>query len=466
MNSLTHNDLPVLLVDDEHDILELTRLTLAGEGIKNILMIDDSRKVLPFLENEKVAAVVLDLLTPHLSGNEVLQNIVAEYPDIPVIVMTAMDDVDTAVECLKIGAFDYLVKPVDPNRLVSIVEKALKMHHLQQENSSLKKYLLTGRLEHADVFSGIITRSTTMHAIFQYAEVIAKSCQPILITGETGVGKELMSVSIHKLSEMKGPFVAVNIAGLDDTMFSDTLFGHKRGAYTGAGTSREGLVAQAAGGTLFLDEIGDLNQQSQVKLLRLLQEREYYPLGSDVVKTSNVRIIVATNQNLPQLIAAGSFRKDLYFRLCAHQIHIPPLHERPEDIPLLVDHFIDEATQSLRTERPVLAPDVVEYLSSRQYSGNIRELRALVHDAVIRQKNGILTLDCFTAAAWERPMNSTSRRHDDVLLDMFGGFPTIAEMERYLIDKAMSMAHGKRNVAASLLGITRQTLHKRMKGEQ
>jgi DNA-binding NtrC family response regulator len=468
MNSLSHFDLPVLLVDDELDILDLTRLTLAGEGIKNTLMVDDSRLVLPYLEKEKVATIVIDLMMPYLSGIELLQSVVGEHPEIPVIVMTAIDDVETAVECLKNGAFDYLLKPVDPDRLVSVVGKALKMHYLQQEVSSLKDCLLTGRLEHADAFASIITCSAKMRAIFQYAEVIAKSRQPILITGETGVGKELMASAIHGLSGVSGTFVAVNIAGLDDTMFSDTLFGHKKGAFTGAGASRDGLITRASGGTLFLDEIGDLSQQSQVKLLRLLQEREYYPLGSDLAKTSDARIVVATNQDIAKLLADGSLRKDLYYRLCTYQIHIPPLHERSEDIPLLMDHFIEEAAQSLKIAKPFPVPGVVRFLSSRQYPGNIRELRALVHDAVIHQIDGELTLESFTigdrdAASHNDVQSHADTGNEDALIDLFGRFPTIDDVEKYLIDRALELAKGRRNVAASLLGITRQALHRKIK---
>lgn len=467
MNSLSHYDLPVLLVDDELDILDLTRLALAGEGIKNTLMVDDSRLVLPYLEKEKVAVIVVDLMMPHLSGIELLQSVVGEHPDIPVIVMTAIDDVETAVECLKNGAFDYLLKPVDPDRLVSVVGKALKMHYLQREVSSLKDCLLTGRLEHEDAFANIITRSPKMRAIFQYAEVIARSRQPILVTGETGVGKELMASAIHRLSGVSGTFVAVNIAGLDDTMFSDTLFGHKKGAFTGANTSRDGLITSAADGTLFLDEIGDLSQQSQVKLLRLLQEREYYPLGSDHPKTSDARIIVATNQDLTHLLAAGSFRKDLYYRLCTYQIHIPPLHERSEDIPLLMHHFIEEAAQSLNMAKPVSTPAVVEFLSSRQYPGNIRELRALIHDAVIHQSDGELSLEGFTmggdALSHHNVQSRSGIGSEDALIGLFGRFPTIDDVEKYLIDRAIEVAQGRRSVAASLLGITRQSLHRKMR---
>jgi PAS domain S-box-containing protein len=224
-----------------------------------------------------------------------------------------------------------------------ITERKQAEEALQMEMVSLKNRLLTDQLEHEEAFSAIVTRSKQMRAIFQYVEVIAGSEQPVLITGDTGVGKELFARAIHTVSSRKGDFVAVNVAGLDDMMFSDTLFGHRKGAYTGADQSRGGLIARASGGTLFLDEIGDLSESSQVKLLRLLQERTYYTLGSDVLQETDARIVVATNQNIKDLISKGRFREDLYYRLGAHQIHIPPLRERKDDIPLLLQYFLEEA---------------------------------------------------------------------------------------------------------------------------
>ncbi|KAF0218689.1 MAG: sigma-54-dependent transcriptional response [Geobacteraceae bacterium] len=468
MNHASNSHLPVLLVDDEPEILVLTKMTLGSEGIYNVLTIDDSRKVIPLLEKEKVSAIILDLMMPYLSGTELLASIAGNFPDIPVIVMTAADEVETAVECLKTGAFDYLLKPVDPNRLVSAVQKAIKLNSLENEVSSLKEYLLTGRLEHAEAFAEIITCSRKMRAIFQYAEVISKSLHPILITGETGVGKDLMANAIYKLSGVKGPFITVNVAGLDDVVFSDTLFGHKRGAFTGANSPREGLISKAAGGTLFLDEIGDLNPLSQVKLLRLLQGQDYYPLGSDVLKSSDARIIVATNHDLPRLIAAGEFRKDLYYRLCAYQIHIPPLSERPEDLPLLLHHFIEKAATSLNKAKPVPSPRLLTHLEASLFPGNVRELQAMVYDAVARHRTGMLSLESFpgmrkTAAARAVTAVSAAAKDADELWKLFGRFPTIEEMEEYMVTTAMKLADGKQGFAASLLGITRQGLYKRIK---
>ncbi|HEY6873557.1 MAG TPA: sigma-54 dependent transcriptional regulator [Geobacteraceae bacterium] len=469
MPSQNSSHTPILLVDDEPEILRLTKMTLESEGIHNILTFEDGRRVLPLLARERASVVVLDLMMPHMSGLELLQGITSEFPGIPVIVMTALDEVETAVDCLKTGAFDYLLKPVEANALIAAVRKALKISLLQQENSSLKSYLLSDHLEHAEAFKEIITSSKKMRAIFQYAEVIAPSRRSILVTGETGTGKELIANAIHKLSGFPGEFVALNVAGLDDVMFSDTLFGHKKGAYTGAEQTREGLIGRAAGGTLFLDEIGDLSQLSQVKLLRLLQEEEYYPIGSDVAKSSNARIIVATNHDLEKLMAEGKFRKDLYYRLCACQIHLPPLRERLEDIPLLLNHFIGEASRSFKKAKPIPSPEVADFLASLHFPGNVRELQAMVFDAVARHTSGVLSSSHFPTMLRATPVSpdpapvAASEEDPDPLCVLFGKFPTIEEVEDYLIARALKLAQGKTGTAASLLGITRQGLHKRTK---
>lgn len=462
------SSLPVLIVDDEPEILQLTKMMLESEGIYNILTMEDSRNVLSLLAKEKVAVILLDLMMPYLSGLELLQHITSDFPDIPVIVITAMNEVETAVECLKTGAFDYLLKPVEPNNLVSSVKKAFKVNYLQNEISSLKTYLLTDRLEHAEAFREIVTCSKKMRAIFQYTEAISPSRQTILITGETGTGKELMAHAIHTLSGLTGDFIAVNVAGLDDTVFSDTLFGHKKGAFTGAEQPREGLISKAGGGTLFLDEIGDLSPASQLKLLRLLQEYEYYPLGSDSVKTSSARVIVASNHDLEKLIEEGKFRKDLYYRLCSYKIQLPPLRDRLEDIPLLLNHFIAKAAESLKKPTPVPSPEVAELLKSLHYGGNIREFQAIVFDAVARHHSGILSYKQFPTVLRGTspllPKLSIARHEDpDPLNILFGKFPSLEEVEHYMIKRALSLSHGKMGVAASILGISRQGLHKRVK---
>ena len=237
-----------------------------------------------------------------------------------------------------------------------------------------------------------------MLQIFRYVEAIAPTALPVLITGETGVGKELVARATHALSGSKGNFVSVNIAGLDDTLFADTLFGHLRGAYTGADSTREGVVAKAEDGTLFLDEIGDLAANSQIKILRLLQEREYYVLGSDTPQPTSARFIFASNADLSKGGSHGGFRKDLLYRLQSHTIRIPPLRERMDDLPALVDHFFDKACRSLGKKRPSVPKELMTLLRSYSFPGNIRELEGMVFDAVVRHKSRILSLVSFRQA--------------------------------------------------------------------
>ncbi|MBL8391335.1 MAG: sigma-54-dependent Fis family transcriptional regulator, partial [Candidatus Accumulibacter sp.] len=287
--------LPVFLVDDEESVLHATAAVLRSAGVTRVEMVGDSRELLPALEVQPASAVLLDLSMPHVSGSKLLPDIVHLYPEVPVIVMTAAQDVETAVSSMKEGAFDYLVKPVEESRLVASVRHALEVHSLRRQMGVLKRYLLSDCLQNNEAFAGIVTNSRKMRALFQYLEAVAGTAEPVLISGETGAGKEMFAQALHKLSGLGGQFVQVNVAGLDDTLFSDTLFGHRKGAFTGADQSRAGLIAQAAGGTLFLDEIGDLSMASQVKLLRLLQEHMYFPLGSDVARPSDARVVCATN---------------------------------------------------------------------------------------------------------------------------------------------------------------------------
>ncbi|MBJ6725809.1 sigma-54-dependent transcriptional regulator [Geomesophilobacter sediminis] len=461
----------VVLVDDEEHILATSKLYLVSAGLEDITTFSDSSRLLPLLASEQVSVVVLDLHMPSPSGLELLPKIVRDFPHIPVILVTADDDIETVVECVKMGAFDYLVKPVESGRLVSCVRKALEMRSMSSELTALKECLLTDKLKNPDAFASIVTQNKTMRGIFQYIEVVAGTRQPIMVTGETGAGKELIARAIHDLSGCSGEFVALNVAGLDDNMFSDTLFGHKKGAFTGADQAREGLITRAAGGTLFLDEIGDLNEFSQIKLLRLLQEGEYYPVGSDFIKKSNARIVLATNRDLQQLIAQGKFRNDLYYRLCAHRIHIPALRERIDDIPLLLDHFLGSAAASLNKKKPTPPPELAVLLSVYSFPGNIRELEALVFDAVVRHTSGILSMESFRAVIGDERLSAPAQgpaanAEDNPLVAMFGHFPTIDEVEEYMIREALKLAKGNQGIAGKLLGMGRQTLNKRLKGER
>ena len=464
---MNNSSLPVLLVDDEQKILFSYSLILKSVGIDNIVTIEDSRKVMPLLEKKQVAVIVLDLVMPHISGIELLSRLKTEFPHIPVIVMTATNEIEKAVECMKEGATDYLVKPVEENRFISSIQKALEVGSLRNEIISLKKHLLSDKLENEVAFSHIITKSKTMFAIFHYIEAVAKSLKPIFITGETGVGKELIARSVHKASGLHGEHIAINVAGLDDTMFSDTLFGHKKGAFTGADKDREGVLVKSSGGTLLLDEIGDLSKTSQVKLLRLLEERIYYPLGSDLPEKSDARIIACSNHDIENQIKKGRFRKDLYYRLCAHHVHIPPLRDRLEDLPLLTDHFLNDASASLNKPKPEVSADLFSYLSGYQFPGNIRELQAMIHDAVAQCKGDKLSIDNFKGVIKQKgsvSFNSiiTAHNSDSTVSDIFGRFPTLKEIENHLIEEALKNSDGKQGPAAELLGISRQALNQRL----
>ncbi|MDP3296201.1 MAG: sigma-54 dependent transcriptional regulator [Thermodesulfovibrionia bacterium] len=465
---MSDSSLPILLVDDEEQILLSYSLTLRSAGIKYVLTLKDSREVLPFLEKQDVALIVLDLIIPYISGIELLPKIKNDFPHIPVIVMTAVNEVEKAVESMKAGASDYLVKPVEENHFISCIQKVLELRDLHNEVNSLKQHLLTDQLEHGDIFSLIITNSKKMRAIFHYIEAVARSQKPVFITGETGVGKELIARSIHQASGLKGSFVAVNVAGLDDTMFSDALFGHKKGAYTGADVEREGLIVKASGGTLLLDEIGDLNESSQVKLLRLLEEKMYYSLGSDIPMKSNTRIVAISNHDVQKQISEGKFRRDLYFRLCTHHIHIPPLRERLEDVSLLLDHFLNDAARSMKKKKPTPPPELTTLLSNYNYPGNVREFQAMVFDAVAQHESGMLPLESFKEFIKEgrsRTQTILLPTTQDVTygISLSGHFPTLKEVEDYFISEALKRANDNQGIAASLLGITRQALNQRLK---
>jgi DNA-binding NtrC family response regulator/CHASE2 domain-containing sensor protein len=313
-------------------------------------------------------------------------------------------------------------------------------------------------LQHPEAFSEVVTRNRQMLATFRYIEAIADDGHPVLITGESGVGKELVAGAIHRLSRRQGKFVSENIAGLDDTLFTDTLFGHARGAFTDAGIARKGLVEEAAGGTLFLDEIGDLSIGSQVKLLRLMEEREYRPLGMDEVRMADARIIIATNVNLEKKLEEGQFRQDLYFRL-THRIHIPPLRERLDDLPLLVEHFLQLEAQARGVAMPAVPRELLAVLESYAFPGNIRELKNMLDNAW--SGNGARPPSLPYLKEYVRRALSTNL-HQDVQLTFVGKFPSLQEVERAVVTEALKRANGNQGAAAGLLGLSASALSRRL----
>jgi DNA-binding NtrC family response regulator len=461
----------ILAVDDEREVLESFRLTLLSGGMRDVVTCHDSREVLPAIDADpSIGVVLLDLIMPYANGQDLLARIQETHPEVVVVVITALDDLNTAVECMKAGAFDYLVKPVEKVRLLSCVKRACEHQSMRRENRALRERVLSDTREHPEAFAGVVTRSPAMLSLFQYAEAIATSPEAVLITGETGVGKELVARGIHELSGRPGKLVSINVAGLDEQAFSDTLFGHRKGAFTGAASNRDGLLKTAEGGTLFMDEIGDLTPALQVKLLRLLQEREYYPLGSDLPRKADVRILAATHRDLRDEGGENPFRRDLYYRLQTHQVHIPPLRKRKEDIPLLVNHFLALAAERLGKKTPRAPQELTPLLQGHSFPGNIRELETMLFDAVGKHRGGVLSLASIkerifdAAPANGGPEDDTTS--DGTIFTHADTLPTLHEARIQLIDEALRRAGNNQSVAARYLGITQPALSRHLKRQK
>tara|TARA_R110001599_G_scaffold340202_1_gene560314 strand:+ start:4129 stop:5541 length:1413 start_codon:yes stop_codon:yes gene_type:complete len=459
----------VLLVDDEASFLRSLSIALERRGgINHIHHCQDSRDAMGIIAEKSIGLVLLDLTMPHLSGEELLQQITEEYPEIGVIIISGLNQLETAVNCIRLGAYDYYVKTTEEERLIEGVRRAIRLQEIRLENQEMRKRFLTDTLERPEVFSSIITQDKGMRSVFQYLESVSASNQPVLISGESGVGKEQIAHAIHTLSNRAGPLVCVNIAGLDDNVFADTLFGHHRGAFTGADKARAGMIEQAADGTLFLDEIGDLSQASQVKLLRLLQEGEYYPLGSDRPKRIKARVVVATHQDLEQKQQSGEFRKDLYYRFRVHQVEIPPLRRRKGDIFLLLEYFLAEAADDLGKSIPTIPKELPVLLANYAFPGNVRELRALAYDAMSQHRSRMLSMEVFRRVLDQEAAPSEPDRNSEnkMLFSPDQPLPTLQEVGEILVDAAMERAQGNQSLASRLLGISQPALSKRLKKKE
>ena len=455
---------PILLVDDEPSALESLSIALEFMGYDNIRTSESAEQALKVIREQDIEALLLDMVMPDVPGEQLLEDIVLEQPDVPVIMVTAINDLDTAVRCMRKGAFDYITKPVDSERLATALCKALERRSLNRQLQVLRRNTLHPAKSIPQAFSDFLTREPAVIKILQYCEAVAQSSEPVLITGETGAGKELIARGIHEASGRRGEFVALNVAGLDDQVFADTLFGHKKGAFTNADQNRLGLVEKAAHGTLFLDEIGELSELSQLKLLRMLQEREFHPLGADTPVISSARIVVATNVSIQEAMKKNTFRQDLYFRLKTHCVHLPPLRERKGDVPLLLEHFVVSAAERMGKETPTYPKELAQLLGTYHFPGNVRELRAMVYDAVSVHTSHVLSMNSFKQAmGGARPESNNGSPSESGVFEDLVTLPTLREAADALVEEAMERSQGNQRIAAGMLGITPSALNKRLK---
>jgi DNA-binding NtrC family response regulator len=456
----------VLLIDDEAAWLHGLSLALErSSGISRITSCNDSRQVMQLLQTTDIDLILLDITMPHISGDELLPLIVEAHPELPVIILTGINQIELSVRCMKLGAFDFFVKSVEQQQLFTSIQRAIKMLALQRENRQLNQHFLNAELEQPEHFSKICSCDPQLLTICKYLEAVAPGPNPILIIGESGTGKELFARAVHTIGRPNGPWIALNAAGLDDNVFADTLFGHLRGAFTGAEQNRAGMIESAADGTLFLDEIGDLSPASQIKLLRLLQEGEYLPLGADRPRKSQARIVLATNADLQQRLAAGTFRRDLYYRLAAHQVKLPPLRKRSNDLPLLIKHLLEKLAAQLGKPAPDYPAELPILLGTYHFPGNIRELEGMLANALSTHQKGTLSMASFreTIGPLTDSTGETGRQESQKKLLFSETLPSLEEAGELLVTEAMERSQGNQTIAAGLLGISRPALSKRLK---
>jgi DNA-binding NtrC family response regulator len=455
----SRSPLRVLAADDDPAVLELAKIAASSLEAVQLRCAASAAETFAALEAEAFDLVFLDLNLGDRWGSSLISDVLAASRDALVTVVTADERPATIVECMKRGAFDYVSKPISASRLTTIMGHVRSIVELKREVR-----LLGGEAEGASrnpAFSRIVTRSPLMFGLFRTVERIARSPLAVLVAGESGVGKELVSRAIHDLSRREGAFIPVNMAGLDDTLFADTLFGHVKGAYTGAEGKRRGLVREADGGTLFLDEIGDIGAEAQVKLLRFLQDGEFYPLGADKSEKSSARLVMATNADLYAKVQEGKFRADLYYRLVIHYIAVPPLRERREDIPLLVEKFAADAAEAFGRPVPRRIDGFLAAIEGWTFPGNVRELFALVHRAMSLAEGG--TLPAGYALEYIRSQKTTTLERPfrgENAED--GSFPTLEEVMDRHIHRALLRSGGNQSLAAQLLGISQSTVSRKI----
>jgi DNA-binding NtrC family response regulator len=466
MSENLYPSFPVIIVEDEVEVSETEALALEMAGITNVIICNSAKQALEEFAKNPRGLALLDINMPFVSGLDLLELHRDQFPGIKAIMLTGLNDVQTAVRCLHNGALDYIVKPIDSTRLEASVRNALSFMEKENEALLLGNAVISGELRNPHAFAAMITADPHMYSIFQYLDALASTDLPILVTGETGTGKELVAAAVHTASRRTGSFVRVNTAGIDDTLFSDTLFGHLKGAFTSADKQRIGLVEQARGGTLFLDEIGDLRPESQIKLLRLLQEGTYYPLGCEIEQRSTARIVAATNLSISALQSSSSFRKDLFYRLKSHHVNLPPLRKRKADLPMLTKYFLEQAANEQGKRCPTVPQEFFTLLSTYSFPGNIRELRGIVYDAVSCHHGGILSCEAVRkAVGLDEHCYHQELASSPAEINFPEQLPTMEQTEVALIHEALHRAGGNKSIAATMIGVSRQTLRARLTSE-
>lgn len=446
----------ILVVDDEPKLLELFQIALEKDGYQ-VVTAENGANAISIMKNSPAFDLIFtDLRMPGVDGMELFRWIAKNNPETPVVIVTAYGTVDTAVESLKAGAYDYLIKPVKLDELRQVARRVLEHHRVSEENRELKQTL---RKQSAPAL-GIVGNSASMQEVYHRIEKVAPSAATVLILGESGTGKELVARAIHEMSPRKEqPFVKAVCAALPEGLLESELFGHVKGAFTGAIANRIGRFEAAHNGTIFLDEIGDIPLSIQIKLLRVLQERQFERVGDTETQTVDVRVIAATNRNLEAAIADKSFREDLYYRLNVVSVYLPPLRSRRDDIPSLVEHFLDTIAANQHLPRPKLAPETLKLLIGYPWPGNIRELEnAIEHAMVMGNREVILPEDL------PLPIQSGLPRSTGSLTPQTtAGTLSLEDMEKQMLIEALNQTGHNQSRAAEVLGITRRTLGYRMK---
>jgi len=391
---------------------------------------------------------------PHIHGMDVLRMIKEEFPAIECIIISAVDEVSSATRAMKIGAYDYIVKPIKGDRLIILINRALEKFSMRQELTLFEEKQTFSNLGNPDAFRSMIAGDEVMALVFRQAEIVAPTDYSVMIVGESGTGKEMLANIIHDISKRsKRPFLAVNMASFSNTLFEDEFFGHNKGAYTDAVNEREGFFEKANGGTLFLDEITELEPPLQGKLLRVIEEKEFYRLGSTEAKNIDVRIVAATNRNINDEIKQGNFRADLFYRLSTYTINIPPLRNRRDDILPLARHFLKEHCDHNKKQISSLSSEFSEYLQSYDFPGNVRELNNIIASAVLQEEGAFLTLKpAVGVTGMPEPVERAPQKE----------FQTLAEMEKAHIIRVLKATGGNRTNAARILGVNPTTVYRKI----